>query len=185
MAIQDGTKSVLKNEKESKDALFKGYDTLLGEVHSQFSPDRILICDAPPIRSSMANGAANQRTQQYNEKLNQFCNEIIQELKTVLVPLAATIRTMDLHYNEKYNTLLYGDIHFNDHLGLPSLKNTLLPFLILTSEGILKLAGQQGHWRRNQHFNVRRYGNRSNQKFTQQPSRFVNNQQSYNYMRSF
>ena len=181
VAIQDGTNSILKNEKESIDALFEGYHTLVREVHSKFSPDRILLCEVPPIRVSRANEAANQRIQQYNEKMKQFCNENVQELKTVLVPLAATMRTMD-----NYNALLYDDIHFKDHLGLPFLKNTLLSFLLLTSDGNLRLTGQQqSHWRRNQYYNVRRYANRGNQNFNQQPFRFTNNQQSYNYMRNF
>ena len=92
----------------------------------------------------MANEAANQRIQQYNGKIKQFCKENVLELKTVLVPLAATMRTMD-----NYNALLYDDIHFNDHLGLPFLKNTLLPFLLLTNEGNMRLTGQQSHWRQN------------------------------------
>ena len=83
--------------------------------------------------------------------MKQFCNENVQELKTVLVQLAATMRTMD-----NYNALLYDDIHFNDHLGLPLLKNTLLSFLLLTSDGNLKTNGQQSLWRRNQYYNVRR-----------------------------
>ena len=180
VAIQDGTNSILKNEKESIDALFEGYHTLVREVHSKFSPDKILLCEVPPIRASRANEAANQRIQQYNEKMKHFCSENVQELKTVLVPLAATMRTMD-----NYNALLYDDIHFNDHLGLPLLKNTLLSFLLLTSDGNLKVTGQQSHWRRNQYYNDRRYTNRSNQNFNQQPFRFTNNEQSYNYMRSF
>ena len=128
-------------------------------------------------------GQMKQQTngyEQYNEKMKHFSSENVQELKTVLVPLAATMRTMD-----NYNALLYDDIHFNDHLGLPLLKNTLLSFLLLTSDGNLKVTGQQSHWRRNQYYNDRRYTNRSNQNFNQQPFRFTNNQQSYNYMRSF
>ena len=78
MAIQDGTNSILKNEKESIDALFEGYHTLVREVHSKISPDKILLCEVPPIRASRANEAANQRIQRYNEKMKHFCSENVQ-----------------------------------------------------------------------------------------------------------
>ena len=78
VAIQDGTNSILKNEKESIDALFEGYHTLVREVHSKISPDKILLCEVPPIRASRANEAANQRIQQYNEKMKHFCSENVQ-----------------------------------------------------------------------------------------------------------
>ena len=88
VAKQDGTNSLLKNKKESIYALFEGYHTLVREVHSKFRHDKILLCEVllNPIRASRANEAANQRIQQYNEKMKQFCNENVQELKTVLTP---------------------------------------------------------------------------------------------------
>ena len=86
----------------------------------------------------MVNETANQRLQQTNEKVKQFCKENVQVLKPVLVLLAATIRTTD-----NYNAPLYDDIPFNDYLGLPFRKNTLLSFQLLTSNGSLRLTGQQ------------------------------------------
>ena len=86
----------------------------------------------------MVNEAANQRLQQTNEKMKQVCKENVQVLKPVLVFLAATTRTTD-----NYNALLYDDIPFNDYLDLPFRKNTLISFLILTSNGNLRLTRQQ------------------------------------------
>ena len=58
--------------------------------------------------------------------------ESVPEMKTVLVPGAATKRAMD-----NYNALLYDEFHFN--LGLPFLTNTLLFFLLLTSDKNLRI----------------------------------------------
>ena len=68
VAIQDGTNSILKNEKESIDALFEGYYTLVREVHSKVSPDKTLLCEVPPIRASRQ---MQQQTNGYNNTMSK------------------------------------------------------------------------------------------------------------------
>ena len=70
VTIQDGTNSILKLKDKSINDLFFDYETLVEAVKHKFAPDKLYLCEVPPLYPSKKNEIANQRIDSFNQQLH-------------------------------------------------------------------------------------------------------------------
>ena len=92
---------------------------------SKFKPESIVLCEVQPVQN---NPDDNKRTDKFNKLLHEKYNSMegIQILE---------INKMVKSFQNP-RQLYYDNIHFNNSIGLPSLRNCLLSQLLKTSTGV-------------------------------------------------
>ena len=128
--LQDGTNAILKEKDQNEDQLFSKYIDLIEAVDAKYNPDKLILMQVPPIRQSTHHEAINKRIKCFNDKLTSYTNNSEKSNLDVL-PIHNTMINLP-----NYNSLLYDDIHFSFHYGVPFLKNSLLSFLLKTSNNV-------------------------------------------------
>ena len=118
MTLQDGTNTILKEPKKPVDDLMSDFKILVEETKNSFNPEKVFVCELPPLREPSSKSDANIRISQFNERLNDwYLND-----ETVEV-----IR-INQHISEypAPHQLFFDEIHFNHQVGLPLLRNIIL-----------------------------------------------------------
>ena len=147
-----------KNEEE----LFSKYNDLIEAVDAEFKPDKLILKQVPLIRQSTHQEAINKRIECFNDKLTSYTN--ISEISNLdVLPIHDTM--INLPNN---NSLLNDDIHFSVHYDVPFLKNSLLSFLLKTSNNVtnfplkrFSVAKQnylKSKWKQSYHYMQGNYG---------------------------
>ena len=71
--LQDGTNSILNTDKSANDIL-NDFKNLVDMCCKKFAPDKVKICEVPPLTKSKQGYKRNCRKVQYNAVSVDFCD---------------------------------------------------------------------------------------------------------------
>ena len=106
--LQDGTNAILKEKDQNEEQLFSKNIDLNAAVDAKFKPDKLILMQVPPIRQSTHHEAINKRIKCFNDKLTS------EKSNLDVLPIHNTMINLP-----NQNSLLYDDIHFSFHYGVP------------------------------------------------------------------
>ena len=129
--LQDGTNAIVKNCENDVEEVFNNYIELVQAVDEKFKPDQLVLMQIPPLKSNTRNHTANENFKVFNQKVSNYLNCPAFKENVRLMPLHEFMITLP-----DYNSLLYDDVHFSNHYGLPFRKNSMLSYLLKTSNSI-------------------------------------------------
>jgi hypothetical protein len=124
ITIQDGTNTLTRESSEKTvNEHFADYKDLITAVTQKFSPERIFLCQVPPVNHKKDSDKKNARIREFNDLLS---DDAAANSKIDLIPLYYYIVSTVSDLSECF----YDDVHFNFALGIPIIKNCLLGKLI-------------------------------------------------------
>ena len=117
LVLQDGTNTILKEKEKSVDEIIEGQRKLITLSQQIFRPEKIFMCEIPPLKSSIENSVVNKKVDEVNLLLQDLCHEFP---NVELVPLCREIKNCP-----RMNDLYFDNIHFNYQIGLPFICNIM------------------------------------------------------------
>ena len=144
--LQDGTNSFLKFQQKPKD-VFEQYKQLVKLCREKFNPDKFYLMTVIPMKNTSANMAKNRMYDEFNDLIKTYYendpdinildfNNWIKEIGAKTDNIGREIDLKD-YENSEYNKLYHDNVHLNYRIGIPFLKNHLMPILIGTSDGLI------------------------------------------------
>ena len=128
LVLQDGTNTILKNREQEIPELFKDFQSLVEECKEKFKPQKLFLCEVPPLRRSGRYNYMNGKIDQWNSLLHDNYKE---ENSVEIIHLNQQINVIN-----NPETLYHDDIHFNHQLGLPLIKNILMKYITWYSNNL-------------------------------------------------
>ena len=117
LVLQDGTNTILKETEKSVEQIIEGQRSLITLSQQTFQPEKIFMCEVPPLKSSIENSDVNKKIDEVNLQLQDLCHEFP---NVELVPLCKEIKNC-----QRMNDLYFDNIRFNYQFGLPFLCNIM------------------------------------------------------------
>ena len=127
ITLQDGTVSLHQNPSKPVGEIFQSFKELVNITKNTFSPEKLFICQVPPVHALTNNKLKNDRIQEFNNHMFELSGED-ESIEIIAI------------YNELtgYSDIskLYRDeLHPNDSMGVPILKNCITNKLLKLSSG--------------------------------------------------
>ena len=107
----------MKEREKSVEQIIEEQRSLITLSQQTFQPEKIFMCEVPPLKSSIENSDVKKKIDEVNLQLQHLCHEFP---NVELVPLCEEIKNC-----QWMNDLFFDNIHFNYQFGLPFLCNIM------------------------------------------------------------
>ena len=147
--LQDGTNSLLKQRRINVKNHFEKQALLVEKLSSKFKPQKIFICEIPPVKTDDT----------VHERIRNFNNLLTKEYHDNPVIVIFNLHERICAVNNSNNPF-FDKIHFNYKYGLPLIKFSLLSHIL---KYLINVPREQLVQKRNNYWNYpRSYNYQSN-----------------------